>query len=105
METIGMVQEVKQAAPDNSERIVSIEGLQKSFGAHVVLKDVSLYINKGENLVVMGKSGTGKSVLIKCMVRLLEPDGGRIMILGKDIQDLGEKELNEVRKKIGFLFQ
>jgi phospholipid/cholesterol/gamma-HCH transport system ATP-binding protein len=105
MEAAGMVQEVKKSAQNNNEQIVSIEGLKKSFGPHIVLKDVSLYINKGENLVIMGKSGTGKSVLIKCMVRLMEPDGGRILILGKSITDLNEKDLNDIRKKIGFLFQ
>lgn len=86
-------------------QIVQIEDLKKSFGNQVVLKDVSLHINKGENLVVMGKSGTGKSVLIKCMVRLMEPDSGKVTILGKNMADLNNTELNEVRKKIGFLFQ
>jgi phospholipid/cholesterol/gamma-HCH transport system ATP-binding protein len=88
-----------------TEVVVDIKHLSKAFGDHVVLKDVSLHINKGENLVVMGKSGTGKSVLIKCMVGLMEPDGGTINIFGKNIPDLDEEELNGVRKKIGFLFQ
>ncbi len=85
--------------------VVHIENLKKSFGAHEVLKDVSLHLNKGENLVVMGKSGTGKSVLIKCMVGLIEPDAGSVNILSKSITELDEKELNAVRKRIGFLFQ
>ena len=87
------------------EKIVLIEHLKKSFGKLEVLKDINLYVNKGENLVVMGKSGTGKSVLIKCMVRLLDPDGGKISMFGKDIATLNDDELNEMRQKTGFLFQ
>jgi phospholipid/cholesterol/gamma-HCH transport system ATP-binding protein len=70
-----------------------------------VLKDVTLKIEKGENLVVFGKSGSGKSVLIKCLVGLLEPDEGKVLLFGKDISGLKDKELNLLRKKIGFLFQ
>ncbi|MDB5284154.1 MAG: transporter related [Bacteroidota bacterium] len=85
--------------------IITIDHLKKSFGGHEVLKDISLKLAKGENLVIMGKSGTGKSVLIKCIVRLIEPDAGEIKILGKDVLKLNADELNDVRKKIGFLFQ
>ncbi len=92
-------------ANTSEEEVVHIEHLKKSFGSHEVLKDVTLHLNKGENLIVMGKSGTGKSVLIKCMVGLMDPDAGSISIFGQSIPDLNEKELNEVRKKIGFLFQ
>jgi phospholipid/cholesterol/gamma-HCH transport system ATP-binding protein len=99
-------QEIKKVEDaNNNEVVVNIVNLKKAFGTHEVLKDVSLHINKGENLVVMGKSGTGKSVLIKCMVGLMEPDGGTITILGQNITDLDEEQLNVVRKKIGFLFQ
>ena len=70
-----------------------------------VLKDVSLKLFNGENLVVLGKSGSGKSVLIKCIVRLLNPDDGTINVLGEDVNALNRKELGELRKKIGFLFQ
>ena len=62
-------------------------------------------IEKGENLVVLGKSGSGKSVLIKCLVGLVEPDDGTIFLLGKDISELTYQELNVMRKKIGFLFE
>lgn len=84
---------------------VEIEHLKKSFGNHKVLKDVNLSLKKGENLVVLGKSGSGKSVLIKCMVGLIEPDGGTLKVLGKSITDLNNDELDEMRAKIGFLFQ
>lgn len=85
--------------------VIEISGLQKSFGRQDVLKDVSFSLSAKENLVVLGKSGSGKSVLIKCIVRLLEPDGGIIRVLGKDVKGLNRKELAGLRKKIGFLFQ
>ncbi len=85
--------------------VIEIEHLEKSFGDKHVLVDLNLQLKKGENLAVLGKSGTGKSVLIKCIVGLLEPDNGKISLLGKSITDLDEDGLNEVRKKIGFLFQ
>lgn len=90
---------------EKEEAVIEIANLCKSFGEQEVLKDVSLKLNKGENLVVLGKSGSGKSVLIKCIVRLLELDGGTINALGQDVTQLDRKELNEFRKKIGFLFQ
>ncbi len=85
--------------------VVEIEHLKKSFGRNHVLRDINLKITKGENLVVLGKSGSGKSVLIKCLVGLIESDEGKLIVLGKDISELNRSELNEVRKKIGFLFQ
>ncbi len=88
-----------------SEAVVEIANLKKSFGSQKVLKNVSLKLFTNENLVVLGKSGSGKSVLIKCIVRLLNPDGGTIDVLGSKIGSLNNKELGEMRKKIGFLFQ
>lgn len=85
--------------------MVEIYNLKKSFIGHTVLDDVSLKVDKGENLVVFGRSGTGKSVLLKCMVRLMEPDSGKIIIDNKDVLSLDIKELNNLRKQIGFLFQ
>ena len=85
--------------------VIEIEHLKKSFGRNTVLKDISFTISKGENLVVFGKSGSGKSVLIKCLVGLVEPDDGKVVLLGKDITELNDDELNVLRKKIGFLFQ
>lgn len=85
--------------------IVEIEHLKKSFGTNKVLIDINLKLAKGENLVVLGKSGSGKSVLIKCLVGLIEPDEGKIILLGKNISELNNEELNLLRKKVGFLFQ
>jgi phospholipid/cholesterol/gamma-HCH transport system ATP-binding protein len=87
------------------ETIIEINNLSKSFGSQGVLKDVSLNLYKGENLVVLGKSGSGKSVLIQCIVRLLNLDSGTINVLGKDVSELNSNDLGELRKKIGFLFQ
>ena len=89
----------------NTQLAVDIKGLKKSFGSKDVLKNINLTLAKGENLVVLGKSGTGKSVLIKCMMRLIQADEGSIEVLGKNILLLKEKELNTMRKSIGFLFQ
>ncbi|MDR3713609.1 MAG: ABC transporter ATP-binding protein [Puia sp.] len=87
------------------EPVVEITGVSKSFGEHPVLKNIALQVRKGENLVVLGKSGSGKSVLIKCMVGLETPDEGEIRVFGKNIVDLSYRELNEVRVRVGFLFQ
>jgi phospholipid/cholesterol/gamma-HCH transport system ATP-binding protein len=84
---------------------VAMEHLKKSFGDHPVLRDINLVMNKGENLVILGQSGTGKSVLIKCIVGLLDPDEGKLLIFGQNTAELSENELIELRKKIGFLFQ
>ncbi len=88
-----------------SNVVVEMEHLKKSFGNNHVLRDINLAINKGENLVILGKSGTGKSVLIKCIVGLVDLDEGTLVIFGQNVSDLNEKELLELRKKIGFLFQ
>ncbi|HWY13453.1 MAG TPA: ATP-binding cassette domain-containing protein [Bacteroidia bacterium] len=79
--------------------------MKKNFKDTKVLKDISLILNKGENIVVLGKSGSGKSVLIKCVVGLLRPDSGEIKIFGKSITNLEHRELDGIREKIGFLFQ
>ncbi|GET34508.1 ABC transporter ATP-binding protein [Prolixibacter bellariivorans] len=89
----------------NNEPVIEITNLRKSFNNQEVLKDVSLKLFDGENLVVLGKSGSGKSVLIKCIVRLLNPDGGTISVFDENVMALQRNELNELRKKIGFLFQ
>jgi phospholipid/cholesterol/gamma-HCH transport system ATP-binding protein len=90
---------------ENTEQVIEIARLKKGFGSEDVLTNVSLKVFAGENLVVLGKSGSGKSVLIKCIVRLLEPDEGKITVLGEDVIALDRNRLSELRKKIGFLFQ
>jgi phospholipid/cholesterol/gamma-HCH transport system ATP-binding protein len=85
--------------------MVEIKNLHKSFDDLVVLDGVSLKVTNGQNMVVFGRSGTGKSVLLKCLIRLMIPDAGEIFIEGENILDLGRKELNHLRKNIGFLFQ
>jgi phospholipid/cholesterol/gamma-HCH transport system ATP-binding protein len=89
----------------NKEKVIEIRNLKKSFGSQDVLKNISLDLLKGENLIVLGKSGSGKSVLIKCIVQLLQADSGQINVLGSEVETLKPKELAELRKKIGFLFQ
>jgi len=84
---------------------VEIKNLVKSFGDFTVLNDVSLDVKSGENLVIFGKSGTGKSVLLKCLVRLLEADKGEIFVGDTNVLNLKPKELNDLRKELGFLFQ
>jgi phospholipid/cholesterol/gamma-HCH transport system ATP-binding protein len=87
------------------EKVIQIRDLKKSFGEQHVLKGISLDLIKGENLIVLGKSGTGKSVLIKCIVQLMKADEGKINVLGQEVETLKPKELAELRKHIGFLFQ
>ena len=88
-----------------NEVVIKVENLCKSFSDNNVLTGINLQIIKGENVVVLGKSGSGKSVLIKCIVRLLDADKGKLTVLGQDICSLNDEELNLVRNKIGFLFQ
>ncbi|MBK7964459.1 MAG: ABC transporter ATP-binding protein [Bacteroidetes bacterium] len=89
----------------NAPNIVAIKDLYKSFGDNHVLKGFDLNLRKGENLVVLGKSGSGKSVLIKCMVGLLYPEKGMVEVFDKNIPKLDRDELDHIRVKIGFLFQ
>lgn len=87
------------------EEVIRIEGLHKSFGDLTILRGVDLSLHRGENLVVLGRSGTGKSVLIKCIVGLIEPDAGQINVLGKNVPELDKEELNLIRRQVGFSFQ
>ena len=85
--------------------MVEVKNLTKRFEDHIVLDNISLDVKKGENAVVFGRSGTGKSVLLKCIVKLLIPESGEIIVEGNSIYDMKLKDLNELRKSIGFLFQ
>jgi phospholipid/cholesterol/gamma-HCH transport system ATP-binding protein len=85
--------------------MIEITDLHKSFGENNVLDGVSFNVEEAENMIVFGRSGTGKSVLLKCMIRLMDPDSGGIKIQNKNVLKLNIKELNELRKNIGFLFQ
>lgn len=93
------------AKSKESKMVIEINNLRKSFGDQEVLKDVSFRLFNKENLVILGKSGSGKSVLIKCIVGLLSPGSGTIEVLGQNVGNLNNNELGELRKKIGFLFQ
>jgi phospholipid/cholesterol/gamma-HCH transport system ATP-binding protein len=90
---------------NNEQSPIVIEDLHKSFGEQKVLNGIDLVVHGGETLAVLGRSGTGKSVLLKLIVGLQKPDSGSIRVLGQDIAKLDGDRLNEIRKKIGFLFQ
>ena len=85
--------------------VISIKNLHKSFGKNEVLKGINIEVIKGEDLVIMGRSGSGKSVTIKCLVGLVEADNGEIKVFGTDITRLKDNELNPIRVRIGFMFQ
>lgn len=95
---------IKPSAP-KAETVIHIKGLKKSFGAKEVLKDINLDVKRGENVVVLGKSGQGKSVTIQCIVGMLLPDAGELTVFGDNVANMRERELKELRIKIGFLFQ
>lgn len=87
------------------EKVIEISGLKKSFGENHVLKNIDFSLSKGENIAVLGRSGIGKSVLAKCIIRLIEPDEGKIIVLDEDIRSFNLEQLNIIRRKIGYLFQ
>ena len=89
----------------NNDKAIQIKGLCKSFGNQHVLVNLNLDLYKGENLAVLGKSGSGKSVLLKCIVGLVLPEKGSVEVLGKDILSLSQNAMDKIRMKIGFLFQ
>lgn len=89
----------------SKEIVIEITALKKAFGNNKVLDGFDLSVHRGENVVVLGKSGSGKSVLIKCVVGLLKQDAGKIKVLGNEISELEQEALDELRVKIGFLFQ
>lgn len=95
----------KGVADLTQNKVAEVRHLKKSFGDLKVLQDLNLDLFERENLVILGRSGTGKSVLIKCMVGLLKPDSGEINILGYDVPSLDNELLNELRQQVGFSFQ
>ena len=89
----------------NKKPVIEIKDLKKSYGDNHVLAGFNMHLNEGENLVIMGKSGSGKSVMIKCLIGLEEPDSGSIVVMDKNIGQLKHEELDELRTEVGFLFQ
>lgn len=90
---------------DSDQPVIELDNVWKSFGSNHVLKGFTLTLYAGENIAIMGKSGSGKSVLIKCIIRLLNIDRGKLMVLGRSIPELNHKQLDEVRTDVGFQFQ
>jgi phospholipid/cholesterol/gamma-HCH transport system ATP-binding protein len=100
-ENIATVTESKKKAP-----IIEIKNLHKTFDLdNHVLKGINLTVNKGEDLVILGRSGSGKSIMIKCIVGLIQPDQGEITVFNENVVNLKKSELNKIRMRIGFLFQ
>jgi phospholipid/cholesterol/gamma-HCH transport system ATP-binding protein len=95
----------REAEADTSAPVVAVEDLHKSFGSQRVLNGISLTVNRGHTLAVLGRSGTGKSVLLRIVIGLQKPDSGSVRIHGQDITGLDLDQLGEIRKKMGFLFQ
>lgn len=87
------------------DNVIELKDLKKTFGKNEVLKGISLKLKRGENLALLGKSGTGKSVLIKCIVQLIRADSGTIKVLDRNFDDLDKNEVDELRQKVGYLFQ
>lgn len=85
--------------------VIHVDKLNKSFGDNHVLRDFSLILSTGETLAVLGKSGSGKSVLIKCIISLIEPDDGKVIVLDNDVNEINQDELDTLRARVGFLFQ
>jgi phospholipid/cholesterol/gamma-HCH transport system ATP-binding protein len=106
MDTIDQVAAKQgQAERDGSARVIAVEALRKSFGNQRVLNGISLAVGRGETLAVLGRSGTGKSVLLRLIIGLEKPDSGSVRIHGQDIAGLALDKMGDIRKKMGFLFQ
>jgi len=106
MEEATKKHEKEEPADQNTgEVVIAIKGLKKSFGNKEVLKNINLELKRGENVVVLGRSGQGKSVTIECIVGLLKPDEGSLTVFGEEVADMDDAALKELRIKIGFLFQ
>ena len=95
----------EQSEKDGSAPVVAVENLRKTFGSHMVLNGISLSVNRGETLAVLGRSGTGKSVLLRLIIGIEKPDSGSVCIHGQNIVGLALDRMGQIRKKMGFLFQ
>jgi phospholipid/cholesterol/gamma-HCH transport system ATP-binding protein len=104
-ETISGAWQKREVVVAESKKILEVRQLWKAFGSNRVLNGFDLTVEKGESVVVLGKSGSGKSVLIKCIIGLMKPDVGDINVLGKDVPSLSNEALDELRVQVGFLFQ
>jgi phospholipid/cholesterol/gamma-HCH transport system ATP-binding protein len=106
MHTIDQVaRKPEEVEKDDSAPVVAVEDVHKSFGTQKVLSGINLAVRRGETLAVLGRSGTGKSVLLRLVIGLEKPDSGSVRIQGQDIAGLALDQLGEIRKKMGFLFQ
>ncbi len=103
-ESIAKVDELQPGTTDR-QTVIELEHLKKSFGTKEVLRDINMRLYEGENLVVLGRSGQGKSVAIKCIAGLLQQDDGKCSVFGSEVKYMSEVELRQLREKIGFLFQ
>ena len=90
---------------ETTEQVIEIQGLKKSFNGTPILTNINLTVKKGENVVILGKSGEGKSVTIKCIAGLLQQDEGSVKVFGNEVKELDRQELKTLRRRIGFLFQ
>jgi phospholipid/cholesterol/gamma-HCH transport system ATP-binding protein len=106
MNTIDQIKKKKEKAEeDDGQPVIAVDNLHKSFGSQKVLNGISLSVSRGETLAVLGRSGTGKSVLLRLIIGLEKTDSGSVCIHGMDIAGLALDQLSEIRKKMGFLFQ
>jgi phospholipid/cholesterol/gamma-HCH transport system ATP-binding protein len=105
MEDKETIEEPKRSSSKKKEPVIHIKGLKKSFGDKEVLKNINLDVYRGENMVILGRSGTGKSVTIECIVGMLLPDEGELTVFGDEVTEMNESQLKELRTKVGFLFQ